>query len=244
MADVNIPGAGGRTGETLLILGILGGAGFLLYRKGFFAQAPAVAAERPELPRATARPPRPPRDLALPAPSQTGGVPPVTPSALSVAQQNLIAAAPPPPGAARAAYGEARIAAMDPTERAALTAAAFPAGSGKGSFNALADSIAASRAKPPAVAANVGATSTPMALPSPFGKVSVAARAATSANVQIAAAKPPALSAPRTLAAPRPAATVMPIANPTVIRPASVKPGILARPLASAKPSALKVGFR
>lgn len=223
MADaVQLIPTGGRSGETLLILGILGAGGFLLWRRGAFDKPAPVPSRTP-----AARTGRPAasmvgtsRDPALPALSAvqqavTNVSPPVT-----VAQKQFAAAVRP----------------------AVQTAAAGapPASTGTTSFQADAAAIAASRAKPPPVAAPVGVSaSSLMALPSPFGKKPVAI-----VRPQVAAptvmAQPPAPLAPRpaTLAAP-------PKASPTLVQSSYVSAGFraIAKPLVS-KPPALTVGLR
>ena len=191
-----LPGAGGRTGETLLILGILGAGAFVLWRRGAFAapSAPVPTATRAARP---ARAPAPSwagsaRDPALPAASTVQAVPSVS-LPLTDAQKNV----------AQKLSSEGRTAEnLFPVAQASAPA---PSSVRPSSFQSTADAIASNRMKPGPVSSPVGTTSSAlMTGPSPFGKPLSPVK-----RPQVAA--PQVMAAPPVLAAPKPAPLVAPV---------------------------------
>jgi hypothetical protein len=215
MADaVLIPGAGGRSGETLLILGILGAGAFVLWRRGMFDKpAPRQSTPAPTMRKAPGAIVGGMKDPALPVGSQLGNVPPVA-QALTDAQRNYLAQ-----GGATTA-GSIK-------EASSLIQQGAPAVTTTGAIPMV--------VKPPPVTAMPGvvATARPVGLPSPFGKKAVF----TVVNKPAAAPAPLAIAP--TPPAPKPTPIVAPTSpNLTIAKaPVTLKTGFVAAPLA--KPSTL-----
>jgi hypothetical protein len=221
MADaVTIPA--GRTGETILIVAILGAGAFIAWRKGIFAGPRPV--ETPAGP-VTFRNRLTRPDAALPAVSTVQQAisnvsPPVTD-----AQKNVLAAEKPPAVATTTGIGPA--------------------------FQSAGDAIARSRlgtAKPPAVAATVGTTaSAPMGLPSLFSKRTTVAIRPVAAPAVLAPPPMPPPPKPISFVSPVPPSSGMP--RPGFVTAAlgakkAIKYVAPPAPKPAPKPFPLQVGFR